>query len=239
VIAGIGQGYWIATALQLARATAAIANGGDLRRPHLVAQRRDGFEAPWTALPQPKPTRITDNAAHLRAVQEGMMATIHGGGTGAAMARGAPYLMAGKTGTAQKVSRKGSASVDPHNLPYHLRHQALFVGYAPADNPKIAVAVVVEHGGYGGSTAAPIARKIFDAWLLGKMPEPPAPSAASRPGAPLEGAAAAPPAAGASASPTTQPATTPATTLAPNARPTAARPATTPAAPDPSREPRR
>jgi penicillin-binding protein 2 len=62
--------------------------------------------------------------------------------------------------------------MNPHSLPYHLRHQALFVGYAPAENPTIAVAVVVEHGGYGASSAGPIARKIFDAWLLGKMPEP-------------------------------------------------------------------
>ena len=259
VIAGIGQGYWIATALQLARSTAAIANGGDLRRPHLVAQRRDGFEAPWTALPQPAPTRITDNAAHLRAVQEGMMATIHGGGTGAAMARGAPYLMAGKTGTAQKVSRKGGASVDPHNLPYHLRHQALFVGYAPADNPKIAVAVVVEHGGYGGSTAAPIARKIFDAWLLGKMPEPPAPSAASRPGvvgpdaagSSPSGSTGAPGAVTPGATPTVTPTVAPATPAAGNAPPSQARnrpaapapvparPATAPISTDATREPRR
>ena len=259
VIAGIGQGYWIATALQLARSTAAIANGGDLRRPHLVAQRRDGFEAPWTALPQPAPTRITDNAAHLRAVQEGMMATIHGGGTGAAMARGAPYLMAGKTGTAQKVSRKGGASVDPHNLPYHLRHQALFVGYAPADNPKIAVAVVVEHGGYGGSTAAPIARKIFDAWLLGKMPEPPAPSAASRPGAVGPDAAGRSPSGSTGAlgavtpgvTPTVKPTVAPTTPAAGNAPPSQARnrpaapapvparPATAPISTDATREPRR
>ncbi|MFD0738834.1 penicillin-binding protein 2 [Lysobacter koreensis] len=174
VIAGIGQGYWIATALQLARATAAVADNGALRRPHLVAARRDGYGAPWTALPQPAPGRITDNAAHLRAVQEGMLATIHGGGgTARAMAIGAPYMMAGKTGTAQKVSRKGGgASVDPRSLPYHLRHQALFVGYAPAESPTIAIAVSVEHGGYGGTAAAPIARKVFDAWLLGTMPEP-------------------------------------------------------------------
>ena len=112
-----------------------------------------------------------------------MIATIHGGGTGAAMAQGAPYRMAGKTGTAQKIGRKaGGASVNPRSLPYHLRHQALFVGYAPADNPTIAVAVVVEHGGYGGTTAAPIARKIFDAWLLGKMPEALPASISSRPG---------------------------------------------------------
>jgi penicillin-binding protein 2 len=185
VIAGIGQGYWVATALQLARATAAIANDGALRRPHLVAARRDGYEAPWKPLPQPAPVRISDNLAHLRAVQEGMVATVHGGGTGAAMAQGAPYRMAGKTGTAQKVGRRGAGgSVNPRSLPYHLRHQALFVGYAPAENPTIAVAVVVEHGGYGGATAAPIARKIFDAWLLGKMPEALPPSITSRPALP-------------------------------------------------------
>ena len=174
VIAGIGQGYWIATALQLARTTAAIADGGQLRELRLVSARRDGYGQPWTPLPRPASVRITDNPAHLRAVQEGMEATIHGRGTATAMAIGAPYRMAGKTGTAQKISRKGSASMDPKSLPYHLRHQALFVGYAPADNPTIALAVVVEHGGYGGATAAPIARKIFDAWLLGVMPEPPA-----------------------------------------------------------------
>src|SRR4249919_3195715 len=87
------------------------------------------------------------------------------------LARGAPYMMAGKTGTAQKISRKGNISFDPHSLPYNLRHQALFVGYAPADNPTIAIAVSVEHGGFGASSAGPIARKVFDAWLLGKMPE--------------------------------------------------------------------
>jgi penicillin-binding protein 2 len=173
VNAGIGQGYWIVTALQLARGTAAIADNGNLRRLHIAADRRDGYDRPWTALPQPEPARITDNMEHLRAVQEGMIGTVHGGGgTARAMAIGAPYLMAGKTGTAQKISRKGSQSFDPHNLPYHLRHQALFVGYAPAENPTIAIAVSVEHGGFGGTAAAPIARKVFDAWLLRKMPEP-------------------------------------------------------------------
>ena len=97
--------------------------------------------------------------------------TIHGpGGTARAMSVGAPYRMAGKTGTAQVVNRRAQA-VNPKSLPLHQRHRALFVGYAPAENPTIAVAVMVEGGGYGGSTAAPIARKIFDAHLLGKMPE--------------------------------------------------------------------
>ncbi|KGQ17978.1 Penicillin-binding protein 2 [Lysobacter dokdonensis DS-58] len=171
VIAGIGQGYWVATTLQLARGVAAIANGGRLVRPHLAASRRDGYDTPWLPIPQPEAPRITDNPNNLRAVQEGMMMTMQPGGTGFSLVRGAPYLMAGKTGTAQKISRRGGASVDPHQLPFHLRHQALFVGYAPADNPTIAVAVAVEHGGFGASTAGPIARKIFDAYLLGKQPE--------------------------------------------------------------------
>ncbi|MDH5824694.1 penicillin-binding protein 2 [Luteimonas sp. RD2P54] len=172
VIAGIGQGYWIATALQLARGTAAIANGGELHPLRLVAGVRKGYDQPWSAVRSPSPPRITDNPAHLAAVQEGMVATIHGRGTATAMARDADYTMAGKTGTAQRVGRRGNARVDPRSLPYHLRHQALFIGYAPAEAPTIAVAVVVEHGGYGGVAAAPIARKIFDAWILGEAPEP-------------------------------------------------------------------
>ena len=172
VIAGIGQGYWVATVLQLVRGTAALANGGALYPLHMVMATREGYNGDWHSTARGAAPRISDSESNLRAVHDGMVATVHGGGTAAMMARGAPYLMAGKTGTAQKVSRKGSASVNPHALPYHLRHQALFVGYAPADAPSIAIAVSVEHGGYGGSTAAPIARKVFDAWLLGKMPEP-------------------------------------------------------------------
>jgi penicillin-binding protein 2 len=245
VIAGIGQGYWISTALQLARGTAALADQGRLRRLHLVRERRDGYNAPWAPLPQPAPRLITDNPKNLAAVQAGMVATIHGQGTATAMARGAPYMMAGKTGTVQKISRKGSVSMDPRSLPYHLRHQALFVGYAPAENPTIAVAIVVEHGGYGGSTAAPIARKIFDAWLLGKMPEPdpeavrplpagvldgipgsmPAPTAV----ADATGAAAAPSATGGAAGP--RRAAPPSASNPPAAPPAAARPAAPVAAP--------
>ena len=173
VIAGIGQGSWIATALQLVRATAAIANGGTLHPLRLAEARRVGYGGEWTPLPAEPAPRITDNPEHLRAVHEGMVATVNGPrGTARAIGVGAPYLIAGKTGTAQRSSRRGNVSADPRSLPYHLRHTALFVGYAPADDPRIAIAVVVEHGGYGGSSAAPIARKVFDAWLLGKMPEP-------------------------------------------------------------------
>jgi penicillin-binding protein 2 len=172
VIAGIGQGYWKVTLLQLARGVAALADNGWRNRLHLVRERRDGYNAPWVALPQPAPVRISDNADHLRVVAEGMMQTMQPGGTGAEVARGAPYVIAGKTGTAQNTSRKGNISVNPHALPLSLRHQAWFIAYAPVDNPRIAVAVMVEHGGFGASTAGPIARKIMDAYLLGKMPEP-------------------------------------------------------------------
>jgi len=171
VNAAIGQGLWKVTPLQLARGTAAIADGGRLWRPHLVTAQRSGFDAAWKPLPQPAPVRITDSSDHLRVVQEGMQMTVHGpGGTARAISVGAQYRMAGKTGTAQVVNRRAE-SVNPKSLPLHQRHRALFVGYAPAENPTIAVAVMVEGGGYGGATAAPIARKVFDAWLVGTMPE--------------------------------------------------------------------
>ena len=166
----IGQGDWKVTPLQLARGVSGLASG-QLRTPHLVMQQRAGFDHDWVATPQ-KPSRpISPNAANVQAVREGMMATMQPGGSGARVAVGAGYLMAGKTGTAQVISRKGTAAVDPRSLPLHLRHRSLFVGFAPADNPVIAVAIAVEGGGYGGSAAAPIARKTFDAWLLGKMPD--------------------------------------------------------------------
>ncbi len=170
VNASIGQGLWKVTPLQLVRAVAGIADG-QLRRPHLVMEQRAGFDRDWLPTTQPAGKPISPNPGNLQAVREGMMATMQPGGSGARMAAGAPYAMAGKTGTAQVASRRGTAAVNPRSLPMHLRHRALFVGFAPADNPTIAVAVAVEGGGYGGSTAGPIARKIFDAWLLGKLPD--------------------------------------------------------------------
>jgi penicillin-binding protein 2 len=174
VNSGIGQGFWVVTTLQLAQGVAALADDGVRHRLHLVRDRRDGFDKPWTPMQQPATDRLTDNLEHIRTVQGGMEGTIYDpGGTGRAMAVGATYRMAGKTGTAQKVSRKGNISLNPHTLPLNLRHQAWFIGYAPVEDPRIAVVVMVEHGGYGGTSAAPIARKLFDAWLLGngKLPE--------------------------------------------------------------------
>ena len=171
VISAIGQGFWKVTPLQLAQGTAALADDGWLHRPHLVTARRHGFGEAWVVEPQPSPRRISDDEAHLQAVREGMIGTVHGAGTATNIRYGLTYLIAGKTGTAQVVSRRGSAALDPRKLPMNLRHRGLFIAYAPADAPTIAIAVAIEGGGYGADSAAPIARKVFDAWLLGKMPE--------------------------------------------------------------------
>lgn len=177
VISGIGQGYWVTTPLQLAQGTAMLAGDGQLRRPHLVRATQAGFGAPRVPEPQPPAVALVDNPAHLAAVRDGLVATMHGPtGTAARAAAGAPYLMAGKTGTAQRVSRRGTERLDPSKLPYHLRHQALFVGYAPAEAPTIALALVVEHGGSGSSAAAPVARRIFDAWIGVPPSVPPSPA---------------------------------------------------------------
>ena len=106
-----------------------------------------------------------------------MLAVVHGPtGTARGIGINSPFLIAGKTGTAQVVSNKNNRRLDPHDLPLHLRHQALFIGYAPADDPRIAVAVVVEHGGFGSTSAAPVAKAIMDAWLLPKISEAPMPT---------------------------------------------------------------
>jgi penicillin-binding protein 2 len=103
-------------------------------------------------------------------VREGMMEVMRPGGTASAAAAGAPYTIAGKTGTAQVVGIKQGARYDASRLSRQYRDHALFIAYAPAENPTIAVAVMVENGGHGGSTAAPIARAVFDYYLTGKRP---------------------------------------------------------------------
>ena len=168
VITGIGQGFWKVTTLQLAQATAMLANNGWVRRPHLVKDMRADFAAAWAPVELVPPSRGSDSAAHLQAVREGMIATVHGPGTATNIRPGLTYLIASKTGTAQVVSRRGTAAMNPRSLPMHLRHRGLFIAYAPADAPTIAIAVAIEGGGYGASSAAPVARKVFDAWLLGK-----------------------------------------------------------------------
>ena len=150
---GIGQGYNLVTPLQLAVATAGIANGHSLIQPALVKKT-----GPTSALP------LNISSQHIRVLKKAMEDVMKPGGTAGAAATGAAYTMAGKTGTAQVFSLNGE-EYDEINIDENLRDHALFIAYAPADNPTIALAVVVENGGHGGSVAAPIARKVFDEYF--------------------------------------------------------------------------
>ncbi len=170
VIAGIGQGYNLATPLQLATATAMLANGGKRIEPRLVQAVRDPLTHVWQPLPGVARGQLAIKPANLEVVRQGMMDVLRPGGTAAAAAAGAPYTMAGKTGTAQVVGIKQGERYDESRVARQNRDHALFMAYAPAENPTIAVAVMVENGGHGGSTAAPIARAVFDFYLTGKRP---------------------------------------------------------------------
>ena len=170
VIAGIGQGYHLTTPLQLAAATAMLANGGHKVTPRLVEAVRDPVTHAWQALPPAPAPAIAITPAHLEVVREGMLDVTRPGGTAAASAAGAPYTIAGKTGTAQVVGIKQGARYDAQRLAREHRDHALFIAYAPAEDPRIAVAVMVENGGSGSGTAAPIARAVLDFYLTGKRP---------------------------------------------------------------------
>ena len=170
VIAGIGQGYHLTTPLQLATATAMLANGGRRVEPRLVEAVRDPRTREWQPLPPVVRSEVAITPEHLGVVREGMMDVMRPGGTAAASAVGAAYGIAGKTGTAQVVGIKQGARYDAKRLARHHRDHALFIAYAPAENPVIAIAVMVENGGSGSGTAAPIARKVLDRYLTGKTP---------------------------------------------------------------------
>ncbi|MHB1093748.1 penicillin-binding protein 2 [Thiobacillus sp.] len=170
VIAGIGQGYHLTTPLQLATATAMIANGGKRLEPRLVQAVRDPFTHVWQPQPVVVQEQLPLKPEDLAVVRQGMMDAMRPGGTAAAAAAGAAYTIAGKTGTAQVVGVKQGARYDAGSLSLKNRDHALFIAYAPAENPTIVVAVLVENGEHGGSTAAPIARAVFDYYLTGKRP---------------------------------------------------------------------
>ncbi len=168
LITGIGQGYMLTTPLQLAQSIALMANRGVWRRPRLLMDA-DG-----------EPPQVADTPANIElknpadwdfiiGALEDVMHAQHGTSRSAAL--DAPYRMAGKTGTAQVVAIAQGEKYDSAALQERHRDHALFVGFAPAEAPKIAVAVMVENGESGGRVAAPVARQLFDAWLL-PDPEP-------------------------------------------------------------------
>ena len=165
---GIGQGYNAYTPIQLAQATATLANNGVMFRPHLVqniVDTRNGEKRPV----EPKPLRdLGWKQKNLDVIHRAMIG-VNKEGTGTRAFAGAPYSVGGKTGTAQVFSLKG-AQYKESAVKKHLRDHALFIAYAPVENPKIALAVLVENGGFGAQSAAPIARMVLDYYLLGKLP---------------------------------------------------------------------
>jgi penicillin-binding protein 2 len=172
VSAGIGQGYDLTTPMQLAFATAVLANNGVGYRPHLVRQVQHSGSKD-TAIPEVKPEfNLNLNPEHVALVKSAMVAVTQPGGTAAQASAGASYSIAGKTGTAQVVGIKQGEKYNASQLSERNRDHAWFIAFAPADKPKIAMAVLVENGGHGGTVAAPIARKLMDYYLLGKVPAP-------------------------------------------------------------------
>ncbi len=170
VIAGIGQGYHLTTPLQLAATTAILANGGKRVQPRLVEAVRDPHTHVWQQQSVVALEQVAINPANLEAVRQGMMDVMRPGGTAAGSAAGAAFTIAGKTGTAQVVGIKQGAKYDAKRLARKHQDHALFIAYAPVENPTIVLAVMVENGGSGSGTAAPIARAVFDYYLTGKRP---------------------------------------------------------------------
>lgn len=169
VITGIGQGALLATPLQLATAMAGIGNHGLRPQPIMVAAFEDPANKQRTPLP-PAPARPsgTYTPEHIETMVHNLTDVVHGeGGTARGIGWNAPYKIAGKTGTAQVKGIKQGESYSESRTAEHLRDHALFIAFAPVDDPRIAVAVIVENGGHGGSAAAPIARKVMDQYLLG------------------------------------------------------------------------
>ncbi|MGP8095910.1 MAG: penicillin-binding protein 2 [Steroidobacteraceae bacterium] len=164
---GIGQGYMLATPMQLAHAVSGIASRGQIFKPRLVtAVRAPGSDTltPRPVQQEPSLTAVAEDQWGV--IVDGMELATGPGGTAAAATAGSPYKIAGKTGSAQVFTIGQNEKYNEKQLSERMLDHALFISFAPAEDPKLAVAVFVENGKHGGSTAAPIARKMFDAYLL-------------------------------------------------------------------------
>jgi penicillin-binding protein 2 len=170
VIVGIGQGYTLTTPLQLAQATAILANNGVAMKPHLVTKIQNGLTGKQEFIPSVVQDRIELNPDNIEIVKRGMIDVTLPGGTAASVGANAGYSIAAKTGTAQVIGIKQNEKYNEHAINERHRDHALFIAFAPAEDPTIALAVIVENGGHGGSAAGPIARKVMDYYLLGKLP---------------------------------------------------------------------
>jgi penicillin-binding protein 2 len=166
---GIGQGYNTFTMLQLASATATIANGGMQFKPHVVTATQEALTHTQARVDTHAPLSLGYKNEHIEVVRRGLAGVVTSG-TSQRVFAGAPYTSAGKTGTAQAVTIGQKDKYDSAKLSEYQRDHALYMAYAPADAPVIALALVVENAGFGAAAAAPIARRVFDYWLLGQYP---------------------------------------------------------------------
>ncbi len=165
---GIGQGFMLATPLQIAVATSVLASRGELRAPRLLAAVGGAeVEAPLLGKMEDVPEAYWD------AINHSMEQVIYDSrGTGRSLRPGLQYRLAGKTGTAQVVGIAAGEKYDSESLEKRKRDHALFVAFAPSEDPQIAVAVIVENGESGGGVAGPVAKAMIDAYLLGEPPLP-------------------------------------------------------------------
>jgi penicillin-binding protein 2 len=166
---GIGQGYNTFTMLQLAHAMATLASGGQRYKPHVVREIRDAVTHEARAVNHEPLSPLALKPEHVKVVLEAMYAVTQEG-TSTRSFVGAPYRSGGKTGTAQAVSIRQNERYNAARMAEYLRDHALYVAFAPVEEPRIAVAVIVENAGFGAQSAAPITRRVFDYWLAGLYP---------------------------------------------------------------------
>jgi penicillin-binding protein 2 len=166
---GIGQGYNSFTMLQLAQAMATLANNGVRHKPQLVIATQDASTRISVPIPSEPPVDLGLKPANIKVVMDAMVGVTQQG-TSSRVFAGAGYVSGGKTGTAQAVSLSRNQKYNASAMEEHQRDHSLYVAFAPAENPRIALAVIVENAGFGSASAAPIARRAFDYWLLGQYP---------------------------------------------------------------------
>jgi len=179
---GIGQGYNSFTLLQLAHATATLANDGVVMKPHIVRAVEDAATGEIRPTVRSESRRIPVKPEHIRIVREAMV-DVNISGTGRGAFAGAPYRVAGKTGTAQVIGIKSNEKYDASRVDERHRDHSLYIAFAPAgpgEKPVIAIAALVENGGFGSRAAAPIVRAAIDYYLLGKLPQGMAPLRSDR-----------------------------------------------------------
>jgi len=166
---GIGQGYNSFTMLQLAQATATLVNNGIKHKPRLVIATQDSMTRVLTPQPLAPAEDLGYKPENVAIVRKGLLGVTQGG-TSARVFAGAGYTSGGKTGTAQAVTMAAKGKYNSAKMEEHQRDHSLYIAMAPAEDPKIALAVIVENAGWGAGAAAPIARRVFDFMLMGQYP---------------------------------------------------------------------